>query len=654
MSSNKRTAARSLKKDAAAPKRGRQAASGGNSVGKKECRDGSRVIRAHLATLPKKPGVYRMLDAKGNVLYVGKAKSLKKRVSSYLNPGRLSNRIARMVMNTAELVVVTTHTEVEALLLESNLIKRFRPRYNVLLRDDKSFPYIHLTGDHDWVRLTKHRGSRKGAGSYFGPFASASSVNNTLNILQRAFMLRSCSDSVLENRSRPCLLHQIKRCTAPCVDRIGRAEYQALVHEAEEFLRGRSHRIQAKLSAGMQKASDALDYERAAVYRDRIKALTQIQARQDINVDTVNEADVIAAHQEAGQTCIQIFFFRAGQNWGNRAYFPRHEKDQGIAEVLTAFIGQFYENKIPPALVLCSEKPDGLSLLEQALAHKAERKVRINCPQRGAKQALIEHALANAREALGRRLSESASQRRLLDATAEVFDLDGPPERIEVYDNSHISGTNQVGAMIVAGPDGMLKSAYRKFNIKNKKLAPGDDYGMLREVLERRFARLIKENPGRSSGSNAGDWPDLVLIDGGLGQLNVARSVLEDLGADDVRVVGIAKGRDRNAGRERFFLAEREPFSLDARSPVLYYLQRLRDEAHRFAIGTHRAKRAKSMGQSLLDDVPGIGPRRKQALLHHFGAAKSVAAAGLADLETVNGISRTVAKVIYDHFHDEA
>ncbi|HIF09386.1 MAG TPA: excinuclease ABC subunit UvrC [Sneathiellales bacterium] len=610
--------------------------------------DGRDVIRAAARNLPSRPGVYRMIDSRGTVLYVGKAKNLKKRVNSYLNMTSHSNRIARMVLTTADLEIITTHTEVEALLLEANLIKQLKPVCNVLLRDDKSFPYIHLTHGK-WARLTKHRGARSKDGDFFGPFASAGAVNHTLNTLQRAFMLRSCSDSVFRSRSRPCLLHQIKRCTAPCVEgHISHSDYNALVEESRQFLSGRSQKIQRRLSDSMQTASAEMEFEKAAVYRDRIKALTQIQAHQEVNFSGLNEADVIAAHRDGGQTCIQVFFFRSGQNWGNRAYYPRHDAQQEMGEVLAAFIGQFYDNKPPPRLVLLSDRPHEQALIEEALSLKADRKVKLLVPQRGDKRAVVDHALTNAREALERRLSESASQLRLLEDLADAFDLDAPPQRIEVYDNSHISGTNATGAMIVAGPEGLMKNAYRKFNIKDKNLTPGDDYGMMREVLTRRFSRLLKEDQDRTNNM----WPDLVLIDGGAGQLSAVLEVFADLGVDDVAIAAIAKGPDRNAGRERFFLPGKAPVSLEPRSPVFYFLQRLRDESHRFAIGTHRAKRAKSTRRSRLDDIPGVGARRKRALLHHFGAASSVERAGLADLEAVEGISKVVAKTIYDHFHE--
>jgi excinuclease ABC subunit C len=624
------------------------------------------VIRAALKALPSAPGVYRMLDSRGEALYVGKAKSLKRRVASYAQAGKLATRLQRMVAETAELEVVTTHTEVEALLLESNLIKRLKPRYNVLLRDDKSFPSILITRDHAFPQLTKHRGTHSRKGYYFGPFASAGAVTETLAALERAFLLRSCSDTVFESRTRPCLLYQIKRCSAPCVGRIGREDYDALVAQARGFLSGKSGRIQEALARDMQEASEALEFEHAALFRDRIRALTQVQAHQDINLPSLDDVDVIAAHQAAGQTCVQVFFFRGGRNYGNRAYFPRHDKQVPAAAVLAAFLGQFYENKTAPKLVLLSHKPEDQRLRGEALGVAAGRRVRLVCPQRGPKRKLVDHALNNASEALGRRMSESASQRRLLEGVTSAFGLDAAPARIEVYDNSHISGTYPVGAMIVAGPEGLDKSAYRKFTIKTLAKAgaeaqhapgaaggdgrpsPGDDYAMIREVLTRRFSRALREDPERAGGA----WPDLVLIDGGRGHLSSAEDTLADLGLADIPVVAISKGRDRRAGRERFHLAGRPPFGLDPQDPVLYFLQRLRDEAHRFAIGAHRAKRSKAIGRSILDEIPGIGARRKRALLHHFGSARGVARAGLADLEMVAGISNTVAKRIYDHFHD--
>ena len=610
---------------------------------------GIAAIRAVLRTLPSSPGVYRMLNAKGEPIYVGKASNLKNRVANYTHIGNLSNRLRRMVAETRAMEVVLTHTEVEALLLECNLIKRFLPRYNVLLRDDKSFPYIHLTGDTDFPQLTKHRGATGESGDYFGPFASAGAVNRTLIALQRAFLLRSCSDSIFSSRTRPCLLYQIKRCSAPCVGRVDKDGYGRLVGEARDFLRGRTKDVQEQLSARMTEMSEALDFEGAALLRDRIRGLTQVQGRQDINVAGMGDADVIAAHMAAGHASVQVFFFRGGQNWGNRAYFPSHTQEMGLAELLAAFLGQFYANRVAPPLVLVNEPPADLPLLAEALSTRAGRKVEIAAPRRGDKLKLIEHALVNAREALARRLAEGAAQEKLLQGVAELFGLDATPQRIEVYDNSHIQGSHAVGAMIVAGPQGFVKPAYRKFTIRAADTTPGDDFAMMREVLSRRFARALKEDPDRSAGA----WPDLVLIDGGQGQLSATLAVLADLGIDDLAVVGVAKGPDRNAGRERFFRDGMPPLSLDAKDPVLYYLQRLRDEAHRFAIGAHRQKRAKALTGSPLDEIPGIGARRKRALLHHFGSARQVASAGLSDLERVEGISKAVAKKVYDHFHAE-
>ncbi|MCR6629028.1 MAG: excinuclease ABC subunit UvrC [Magnetospirillum sp.] len=610
---------------------------------------GVTVIVRVLETMPASPGVYRMMNAKGDPLYVGKAKNLKKRVVAYTHPERQTLRIQRMIAETASMEVVTTHTEVEALLLESNLIKKLEPRYNILLRDDKSFPHILVTGDHDWPQILKHRGARTRVGEYFGPFASAGAVNQTLSALQRAFLLRSCSDSVFASRTRPCLLFQIKRCSAPCVERISRPEYLALVEEARAFLSGQSQRIQRELVAKMEAAAEAMEYEQAAMYRDRIRAIAKIQAHQDINPAEVAEADVVALHQAGGQTCIQVFFFRAGCNYGNRSYFPQHTEAAEPGEVMAAFLGQFYADKQPPREIIVSQEPAECDIVASALSEKAGRKVVITVPKRGDRKRLVEHAYDNARDALGRRMAESSAQGKLLQGVAELFGLDAPPERIEVYDNSHIQGTNAVGGMIVAGPEGLMKSAYRKFNIRSDELTPGDDYGMMREVLTRRFKRAQKEDPER----DRGQWPDLVLIDGGEGQLNATLEVFADLGVEDVPLVSIAKGPDRNAGRERFFMPESAPFSLEPRDPVLYFLQRLRDEAHRFAIGTHRARRSKGLSQSSLDDVPGIGARRKKALLHHFGSAREVAGAGLADLEAVAGISKAMAKKIYDHFHPQ-
>jgi excinuclease ABC subunit C len=617
---------------------------------------GAEVIRDALETMPPRPGVYRMLDRHGEAVYVGKARNLKKRVVSYVHTGNLSQRLRRMVAETRSLEVVVTHTEVEALLLESNLIKRLKPRYNVLLRDDKSFPYILLTGDGEWPQVVKYRGSRSRPGEYFGPFASAGAVNRTLGALQRAFLLRSCSDTVFNSRTRPCLLYQIKRCSAPCVGHISKADYDALVDEARMFLTGRSQEIQHSLADRMEAASADLRYEEAAAYRDRIRALTQVQAKQDINLPDVVDADVVAIHQAGGRACIQVFFFRAGRNYGNRAYFPRHDPDESPEHVLAAFLGQFYDNKPVPRLVLLSLNPPDRALIEDALRLHSGHAVDVRVPQRGAKRKLVDHALANAEEALGRHLAERSSQQRLLDGVADVFGLDGRPNRIEVYDNSHVGGTHAVGAMIVAGPDGFMKNAYRKFNIRTAARAggagtivPGDDYGMMREVFQRRFARALKEDPDRSSGR----WPDLVLIDGGRGQLNAALAALADLGIEDLNLAAISKGIDRDAGRENFHMSGRGAFTLPPKDPVLYFLQRLRDEAHRFAIGSHRGRRSKAIGRSVLDEIDGIGARRKRALLNHFGSAAGVAKAGLGDLEAVNGISKSVAKKIYDHFHSD-
>ena len=623
---------------------------------------GVAVLRGALRNVPASPGVYRMLDRKGDALYVGKARNLKARVQNYTHPAGLSNRIRRMVAETAGFEIVVTATEAEALLLECNMIKRLMPRYNVLLRDDKSFPFIHLTADHAFPQLTKFRGARDQPGTYFGPFASAGAVNRTLVALQKAFLLRSCSDSLFANRTRPCLLYQIKRCSAPCVGRIDRDDYGRLIEQATLFLSGRSRDIQQRLAAEMDTAAAALDFEAAALIRDRIRALSLVQGHQDIHVAGITDADVIAAYQAGGHTCVQVFFFRGGHNWGNRAYFPSHDRQLAADEVLTAFVGQFYDNRPKPPLVLLSHRLVEQNLLAEALSLHGGR-VTLAVPQRGDKKKLVDRIATTAREALGRRLAESASQRQLLDGVAAAFGLEGPLGRIEVYDNSHIQGRHAVGAMIVAGPDGLMKGAYRKFTIRGGAhaamrggaistgtelaAAGGDDYAMMREVFHRRFGRALKEDPERERGQ----WPDLVLIDGGQGQLTVAQTALAELGIDDVAIAAIAKGPDRNAGRERFFLPARPPFSLEPRDPVLYFLQRLRDEAHRFAIGAHRAKRAKAIGQSPLDEVAGIGAKRKHALLRHFGSARAVARAGLAEIERVPGISKTVAKKLYDHFH---
>lgn len=615
---------------------------------------GADRIAAYLKTLPDAPGVYRMMNAAGDVLYVGKAKSLKKRVSSYARGGVHSERLTRMVAETVEMLFVTTASETEALLLESNLIKRLKPRYNVSYRDDKSFPNILLREDHPFPQLLKHRGAKTIKGVYFGPFASAGAVNRTLNTLQRAFLLRSCSDSVFDSRTRPCLLFQIKRCSAPCVSRIDLAGYNELVEEAEEFLKGKSQAVQNLLKAEMTKASDAMDFEAAAKLRDRLKAMSHIQSSQGVNPSTFDEADLFAAYSEGGQICIQVFFFRAGQNWGNRPYFPRNTGDLPLAEVLESFVGQFYDERTAPRLILTSEELPGRALLAEALGTRAEQKVEIAMPQRGEKREIMDRAMTNAREQLGRRMAENSAQTQLLEGVADTFGLESPPRRIEVYDNSHIQGAHALGAFIVAGPDGFEKGQYRKFNIKSEDLTPGDDYAMMREVLTRRFARMVKEEAVSSNlGPDNTKWkrPDLVLIDGGPGQLSVACQVFADLGVEDVALVGISKGPDRDAGREHFYMPGKEPFRLDAKSPVLYYLQRLRDEAHRFVIGGHRKKRSAAIGANPLDEIAGVGAGRKRALLQHFGSARAVAGASLADLAAVGGVSETLAKKIYDFFH---
>lgn len=610
---------------------------------------GAAAIADYVRTLPNAPGVYRMLDGGGEVLYVGKARDLKKRVASYTNPDRLNLRLHRMVAATAAMEFVTTHTEVEALLLESNLIKRLKPRYNILLRDDKSFPAILLTADHAYPQVLKHRGAHSRKGEYYGPFASGWAVNKTLAALQRAFLLRTCSDAVFQARTRPCLLHQIKRCSAPCVGRISAEAYAALVADARAFLGGGSQEVQRALARKMEEASAELLFEDAATYRDRIRALTAVQSQQDINLAGVGDADVIAADQAAGITAVQIFFFRGGCNYGNRVYFPQQAAGEEIAAVLEAFIGQFYAQHPPPPLVLTSHPLPNADLAQAALTMRAARPVRLHTPQRGSKLHLVNQAVLNAREALSRRLAESASQRRLLEGLASLFELDAPPGRIEVYDNSHVAGTDAVGAMIVCGPDGLVKNAYRKFTIRGSAITPGDDYAMMREVLRRRFGRGLAEDPER--GQN--QWPDLVLIDGGAGQLQAAAEVLDDLGLHAITVAAIAKGPDRNAGRERIFLRNRPPLQPPVNDPLLHFLQRLRDEAHRFVIGSHRARRSARLSRSQLDEIPGIGAHRKKALLHHFGSAQAVAAAGCPDLEAVPGINRAMAKKIYDWFRPQ-
>jgi excinuclease ABC subunit C len=686
---------------------------------------GPQVVARYLKHLGTGPGVYRMIDLKGEVIYVGKARNLKARVSNYTRLGGHTNRIARMIASTAAMEFVTTATESEALLLEANLIKRFRPYFNVLMRDDKSFPYILISEEHASPQIMKHRGSRNLKGHYFGPFASAGAVNRTINMLERAFLLRSCSNAMFESRTRPCLLFQIKRCSGPCTGEISPENYRKLVEEAVRFLQGKTDAVQKHLGVLMAEASEALEFERAARYRDRLWALAHVQAAQGINPRGVEEADVFAAYQEGGQTCIQVFFFRSGQNWGNRAYFPRADRSLSVEEVLEAFIAQFYDDKPPARCIFLSHDLAERALLAEALTIKAGRKVEVTLPQRGEKAGLVAHALTNAKEALGRRLAEASTQARLLGGAAKAFGLPRPPERIEVYDNSHIQGTNAVGAMIVAGPEGFIKKHYRKFNIKSADLTPGDDFAMMKEVLRRRFSRLAKEraaagaalsevpaasfacaappsdadatdrgvippaddedatppedeevqedvaeaqvsadaalgmeededNPPADDSGKGNGWgcPDLVLIDGGAGQLSAAHDVLAELGIGDIPLVGIAKGPDRNAGREHFHIRGRPAFMLEARDPVLYFVQRLRDEAHRFAIGTHRAKRSKAIAANPLDEIPGVGAKRRRALLKHFGSAKAISRAGVEDLQAVEGISAAVAQTIFDHFRD--
>ncbi len=645
---------------------------------------GPSVIAAYLKTLPAAPGVYRMLNTEGDVIYVGKARSLKARVSNYTRLGGHTQRIARMIATTASMEFVTVRTEAEALLLEANLIKRFRPRFNVLMRDDKSFPYILIARDHAAPRILKHRGARNRKGDYFGPFASAGAVNRTLTMLQRVFLLRTCTDSDYESRTRPCMLWQIKRCSAPCTGEISLEDYGKLVDEANRFLRGESQSVRQKYQQLMEEAAEKLEFERAAKYRNRLWALAHVTADQSINAEGIEEADIFAAHQEGGQVCIQVFFFRTGQNWGNRAYFPKADRSLDPDEILASFIAQFYDDKPVPRLILTSHDLPERELMAEALTTKASRRIEILHPKRGAKKDLVEHAVANAREALQRKMAENASQVELMRAIAERFALSRPPRRIEVYDNSHISGTDAVGAMIVAGPEGYAKNQYRKFNIKSENLTPGDDYAMMREVLTRRFKRLAAElaslerPPGEegeggersdTAGASASppedvaddeladvpSCPDLVLVDGGAGQLSVAKEILDDLGLTGrIPVIGVAKGPDRDAGREHFHIpGEARPRMLEPRDPVLYFIQRLRDEAHRFAIGTHRAKRAKSMGANPLDEIEGIGPTRRRALLRHFGSAKAVSRAGVEDLKAVDGISAEMARKIYDHFHEK-
>ena len=607
---------------------------------------GVKAIREVLKTLPVRPGVYRMQDAKGDVLYVGKARALKNRVTNYTQVTKLPKRLQRMVSQTRAMTIVTTRTEAEALLLEAQLIKRFRPPYNVLLRDDKSFPFILLREDHPFPQVRKHRGARRAKGQYFGPFASAGSVTSTLNALQKLFLLRSCSDSFFANRTRPCLLYQIRRCSAPCVGRITEADYGELVQDAKQFLAGKSTGVQARLGKQMAEAAEKRDFELAAVYRDRLRALTYVQGSQTVHAEGLGDGDIFALASKAGQICIQAFFIRGGQNWGHRSFFPAHTADVPEQEVLSGFLMQFYEDVPPPRRILIDRELSEAALIAEALCERSGQKVEIAQPQRGARRKLIEQARRNAEEALERRMAESTTQGKLLQEMAEVFELPEPPRRIEVYDNSHIMGTNATGAMIVAGPEGFRKNAYRKFNIKSG-VTPGDDFGMMREVLERRFARLEKEDPERSGG----EWPDLLLIDGGKGQVSAVTEILEEAGVSDVPIVGVAKGPDRNAGREVFHLPGGREVTFPPNNALLFYLQRLRDEAHRFAIGTHRQKRAKSLTTSTLDEVPGIGPNRKRALLMHFGTARAVKGAALEDLERAPGISGTMARQIYDYFH---
>ncbi len=609
---------------------------------------GHTVIQGYLRTLDQSPGVYRMLDAQARVLYVGKARSLRARVASYARPAGHSPRIARMIGATASMMFLTTRTETEALLLEQNLIKQLKPKYNVLLRDDKSFPNILVAKDQPFAQIRKHRGAKRQKGTYFGPFASVGAVNRTLNQLQKAFLLRNCSDPMFESRTRPCLLYQIRRCSAPCVGKISPRDYGRAVDDAELFLSGRSSRVQEELAAQMQAASDAMQFERAAALRDRIRALTQVQGAQGINPRKVSEADVIALHMDTGQACVQVFFIRAGQNWGNHDYYPRAGTDVSQGEVMEAFLGQFYDTREPPRQVILSNGIENDDLMRDALGQKAGRRVELLVPQRGEKADLVAGALRNARESLARRMSESATQARLLRGLAEAFSLDAPPRRIEVYDNSHIQGAHAVGAMIVAGPEGFIKSAYRKFNIKGDKLTPGDDFGMMKEVLDRRFSRLLKEDPDRDKGL----WPDLLLIDGGAGQVSAVAEIMAGHGVGDIPMVGVAKGVDRDAGKEEFHRIGKRAFALRHNDPVLYFVQRLRDEAHRFAIGTHRAKRARAIGATPLDEVPGVGATRKRALLAHFGSAKAVSRADLPDLKAVEGISDALADTIYGFFHD--
>ena len=608
---------------------------------------GHALIADYLKRLDHSPGVYRMLNAQNEVLYVGKARNLKARVANYARPSGHSARIARMIHETASMMFLTTRTEVEALLLEQNLIKQLKPRYNVLMRDDKSFPDILIPTGHPYPMIRKHRGKRSEKGRYFGPFASAGAVNRTLNQLQRVFLLRTCSDTVFASRTRPCLLFQIKRCCGPCVGKVSEADYAGLVGDAVRFLEGKSTTVQADLAAAMAKAAEDMEYERAAALRDRIKALTAVQSAQGVNPRGVAEADVVAVHLEGGQACVQVFFIRANQSWGNRDFYPRTGAGAEAPEILEAFLTQFYDDREPPRLILLSHGLENADLVTEALSGRAGRRVEIAVPQRGEKAELVENAARNARESLARRMAESSTQMKLLQGLADAFDLDAPPQRIEVYDNSHIQGAHAVGGMIVAGPEGFLKSQYRKFNIKGAAGAQGDDFGMMTEVLTRRFERLLKEDPARQSDA----WPDLLLIDGGAGQVSAVQAVMAELGVDDIAMVGVAKGIDRDHGKEEFHRPGAPPFALQRNDPVLYFIQRLRDEAHRWAIGAHRAKRAKTTTATPLDEIAGVGAARKRALLAHFGSAKAVSRAAVADLIAVEGISETLAQKIYDHFH---
>ena len=627
------------------------------TVGEEPLATGHEAIERAVRLAPTSPGVYRMLAANSDVLYVGKAKNVKKRLSNYARQSAPQPaRILRMIAATVSVEIVSTTTETEALLLEANLIKQLRPRFNVQLRDDKSFPYILITGDHWAPQILKHRGAQSRPGRYFGPFASAGAVNRTITALQRAFLIRSCTDSFFESRSRPCLLYQIRRCAGPCTREIDFPGYTTLVREATDFLSGRSQAVKQELAGEMEKASGELEFESAALYRDRLAALSAIQSQQGINPRTVEEADVFAIHQDGGFSCVEVFFFRTGQNWGNRAYFPRAEKTYTPEEVLGSFLAQFYDDKPPPKNILLSHEIEESELLANALSIKAGHKIEVSTPKRGEKKELVTHALTNAREALGRKLADTATQSRLLDAMATTLSLPHPPKRIEVYDNSHIQGTNAVGAMIVAGPDGFVKNQYRKFNIKSEGLTPGDDYGMMREVLERRFKRLInppEDNAAKAKDDDFPQWPDLVVIDGGRGQLNAVREIFTNLGLTQVSLMSVAKGPDRDAGRETLFMPEREAIKLEPRDPVLYFIQRLRDEAHRFVIGSHRKLRKKDIREAGLQEIPGIGPSRKRALLHHFGTLKEIERASITDLGKVPGVSAESARRIFDYFHPQ-